>query len=368
MGAADDGSEADEARRQDELAKKLVRLSDDKRQSYQAQVDNAIDRHGTASHAYRLSLVNTYSRGLPPREEALEISEHNRNEQQRAYWNSQGIERERATSPKQHGAELTPTVRDESKQQTLLDDPMAGVRSHGATRNYGKLQETHEQVAAKQNAGQGTAAESATAVLSKQQLHTIAQRCAETRKAGNLEPTPAEIRERNELTKMQTADQEKFDRTHGPAPNEQQKQQFALLDHQQLAERVGAEARSIGQHLRRQGAPGAGSFEHDARRAHHTARLVHEQRQNLGAGIDRTQDAARVVQQQEQHKSAAQEAARGGSTLTSEQRANASPDVQRTLDRKDRADAIRNGGTGPGDRSTRGNARPGNSRPGRRSR
>jgi hypothetical protein len=223
---------------------------------------------------------------------------------------------------------------------------------------------------ARQNAGRGAAGESATALLSKEHLQSLAERYAEVREAGKVEPTPSERRERSDLAALHTASREKLDRDHGSAPNEQQRQERALLDHQQLAESVGLEARLTGQHLRRQGTPGAESFEREARSAHHTARSVHGQRQNLGIGTDRNRDAARVVQQQEQQKqSAEQEATRGGTTLTSEQRANASPDAKQTLDRKERAEASR--GTGPEgkDHSAQpGLAKSGNTRTGGRSR
>lgn len=368
MGASDDGNNADVARRQEEIAKKYARLDDPQRQEFHKSVDRAIEANGGASDHYRLDVINTLLQPIPAREQARQIKEAERNEKHRSYRNEQRIERGQPAVAKHADQDQAGPAHNSGQQATAtprkLDNPLEGVRPSGPLRNYSELQKTHEQVAAKQNADQGTAAEPATAPLSKEQLQAITQRCAETRKAHNLEPTTSDLRERNELTKMHTAAREKLDRAHGAAPNEQKNQQVAMLDHQQLAERLGAEARSIGQHLRRQGVPGAESFEHDARHAHHTARLVHEKRQNLGRALDRVQDPARIVRQQEQQKQAdAQEAARGGSKLTSEQRANASPDVQRTLDRKDRTDAIRNGGARPGERRTQGNAKPANARP-----
>lgn len=115
---------------------------------------------------------------------------------------------------------------------------------------------------------------------------------------------------------------------------------------------------------------GAESYEREARSAFDTARRVHEQRQNLGPGTDRVRDATRVARQDEQQKQvAAQEAARGGTALTSEQRANASPDVKQTLDRTERAEAVRATSIeGKFQSGPQGVTKPGNARSGGRGR
>lgn len=150
---------------------------------------------------------------------------------------------------------------------------MQGVRANGPQRDYGKLQKTQDEAAQRSQAP-----DAATAVLSRQQLQEMSERYAEVRKAGNLQPTPPELRERNDLAKKHSLIAEKTDRAHGTT-DAQQTQQRALLDHQHLAERVGVEARLIGQRLRNQSVPGADIYERESRSALHTARVLHQQRQ-----------------------------------------------------------------------------------------
>jgi hypothetical protein len=366
---------ADDHDRSEELAKKTARLNSEQRQEYEQRVSLAIEDRGRITDQYRLDIVNTQLQSLPRSEYGRQINDAERREQERirsADYRDARVSPPSVAPAKQHSPEPTTPGQDAGKRLPPLEAKNAPSQPRDPKRDYSELQRTHEQVATKQNADQRGSTEPATAMLSKERLHEMAERCADTRKAGNLEPTPSELRERSDLAKMHDASREKLDRAHSPAPNEQQKQERALLDHQQLAERVGIEARMIGQHLRRQSAPGAESFEHDARRAHQTARLVHAQRQNQnpGAIAGPAHDSARVVQQQEQQKqSAAQEAARGGSTVTSEQRANASPDAKQTLDRKDRAEGVRLTGTDGKSQSARHEAaKPDNSRSGGRGR
>ena len=240
-------------------------------------------------------------------------------------------------------------------EQPQRDDPMRGVHSHESKRDYGDLQRTHEQVAAQQKQNP----------LSKEQLQEMEQRYADVRSVGKLEPTPVEMSERKKLLGMQGEVAERLESAHAKSPDAQQEQKRALLDHQHLAEKVGFEARWIGQHLRKQGNPGAESYESDARRVHQTARQVHEQRQNLEPGVERGQDHDRVVRQQDQQKRKdAQQAADGNTSLTSEQRANAPADLKETLDNRNRSDVPRK--EGPATESSgpqKGNIKPGNDRP-----
>ena len=237
---------------------------------------------------------------------------------------------------------------------------MQGVHLHDPKQDYGELHRTHEQVAAqlKQNP------------LSKEQLQEMEQRYADVRTAGKLEPTRTEIGERAKMIAMQGQLTKQLESDHGQDPDApQQKQERALLDHQHLAEKVGFEARWIAQHLRKQGTPEE-SYESEARSIHQTARQVHEQRQNLGASVDRGQEHARVVRQQDQQKrDDAQQAAVGNISLTSEQRANAAADIKQPLDRKDQPDASRTGSAEAVNAGAQeGKVKPSNARPGGRPR
>jgi hypothetical protein len=361
---------ADDHDRADELSKKTAQLSDKQRQQYQTLVNVMADFRGQVTDQYRLDIVNTMLH-LPEKAQGRQLNEARDREEKRPF--DQRDERRRSaavSSAKQLGSEPTVPAQDGGKRQPARDDPMAGVQRHDAPRDYGELRRTHEQVAAKQTDERGAAADSATALLSKEQLQSMADRYAEVRKASNIELTPSEQRKDSEEAKMQAKDRERLERAHGSAPNEQQTQERALLDHQQLAEQVGSAALRLGQHSRKKGAPGAESYEREARSAFDTARRVHEQRQNLGMGADRNRDTSRVTQQQDQQKqSAAQDAERGGSAMTSEQRANASSDVKQTVDRKERAEAVRATGTeGNVQSAQQGITKPGNTRSGGRSR
>jgi len=129
--------------------------------------------------------------------------------------------------------------------------------------------------------------------------------------------------------------------------------------YQHLAEQAGIQARGIARALNAQGSPDAGRYRNDSRNAFNTARAVHQQRQHSGAGLDRSEQTARVVEADRRQKQAgAQEAARGGNELTSEQRANASPETQQTLDRKERNDAAREVGMRSTDQSAQREAAP----------
>ena len=179
MAAANDGSEAEEARRQEELAKKLAQLSDEKRQKYEVHVYNAIDAHGTASHDYRLGLAKTFLQGLPPSEEGRQISDYNDRERKRAYADAQRLERAQ-TGRDQAAPEPTSGRQPEPAAPAL--DPMQGVRANGPQRDYGKLQKTQDEAAQRSQSP-----DPATAVLSRQQLQEMSERYAEVRKAGNLQ-------------------------------------------------------------------------------------------------------------------------------------------------------------------------------------
>lgn len=365
---------ADDHNRADELAKKSATLNDGQRQEYEKRVSLATDDRGRVTDQYRLDIVNTLLQSLPRSEYGRQINDAERREQDRIKLADSRHERSPSTSAvpiKQLNPEPNAPVREDGKRQPAHDDPMAGVQRHAAPHDYTELRRTHEQVAATRDAERSGRPDSATAILSKEQLQSMAERYAEVRKASHIDLTPTEQRKHAEEAKMQATDRERLDRARGSTPNDQQKQEPTLLDHQQLAERVGSEALRLGQYWRKQGAPGAESYEREARSAFDTARRVREQRQNPGPGPDRVREAARVVRQDEQQKqSAAQEAVRDNSPLTSEQRANASPDVKQTLDRKERADSVRSaGGADEKSQSARNeSAKPGNTRSGGRGR
>jgi len=354
MADLDKSGDATEARRHEELAKTLAQLSDDKRQKYETQLANAIERHGQASYEFKLGVAKTYAQGLPANAEARQINEHRDREYHRAFQREQRPERERSNGSNQSERSDPASTRQPQPNEQGRANPAASL-PHAPP--YAELNRTHEKVAAN--------------ALSAEQLQGMADRYAKFRKDKKLEPTLTDRRERETLDRMQTQDRERVTQAHGANPTTEQRRERELLDRQHLAERVGAEARSIGRELRRQGMPGAESFEQDSRRLHETARLVHAQRQRLEPALDRGQELARTSreQQDQQRKTEAQEAKVGNRTLTSEQRANASPEVKQTLDRQERADAVRRTGVEQGFKGAQKEVtQPGNVRSGGRSR
>ena len=240
-------------------------------------------------------------------------------------------------------------------------DPMQGMRLSASQRDYSELKKTHEQVAQRLSAD----AHSPTAPFSKKELEDISKRFAEAREAHNLRRSPAELHEIADLGRQHNKAQEKIDRVHGAQPSPRQKQERELVDQQYLAQRVGIEGRWLGQDLRRQKLPGAERCEQESRRAHHTGRHFHKQRQNLEA--DPVRALARAVQKQDQQKQAEQqqEALRSGQTVTAGKKANAPGNPKKDVDRKERAGQARTGkGNAPKGISQKGPTRPGNTRGG----
>ena len=383
MTGGDEDNSPDDARDDDELASKLARLTEEQRTRYQTEVQNNIDRNAEASRDYRLSLANMLLKNFPAREESLEISELNRRQDQAAYQRDHP-----RAEPNRPGTTLPPIQEPprldrDSAPSPALSQPQPANSLDNKTpnappRDYSELQRTHEQVAEqlKQSGRQaanaeapGQSAEPATAMLSKERLVIMLEHFPEMRREANLPTTQSEINERAALAHMQDADRTKLDQAHGPQPDRQQQDERNLLDHQHLAEQAGVQGKWIALHLKAQNSPDAAQYGDDARRAFQTARLTHEQRQNLRAGSDRAQDAVRDAEEgHHQQQASAQEAARSGGALTSGQRANPSPEVRQTTERQERA-AAREVGVGSKDqKAQQGNANTGKSPSGGRSR
>jgi hypothetical protein len=375
----------DEKDRVDEalLTKRLALLSNEQRQQYQNHVNNATEAHACeVSLEFRLGLTKTYLQGLPPRVEAIQISDYIKDESARVDRHNDRVRQEIIRAKL---AGIDPAARDHpthdqsaakrpAQNQPAHDqpspervDPMQGMRPRVAQRDYSELKKTHEQVAQRLAAE----VESPTASLSKEQLEDMSKRFAEVREAHKLERSRAELREIADLSRMQTKARENLDNVHGPEPDPQQKQQRELLDHQHLAERVGVEGRWLGQDLRRKKLPGAERCEHESRHAHHAGREFHEQRQKLEA--DPVRALARTIQKQDQQQQAdlQQVALRSGRTVTDGRRDNDPENSKKGVDRQERAGHARDGkgkGNDPKQISHKGPTRPGNARGGGRSR
>jgi hypothetical protein len=362
--ADDESKDAPEAR-DDEFAEKLASLSEDKRQTFDRHVTVAIKRNGSASDTYRSDLARALGKGLPSRDELIELEDHRRREDERVFEQSRSVDHT-PQAKRQDAEPLTPSP-DSEASRTQTGDPMEGVKPHGPPRDYDTLRQTHETVAAETHGRREGEKGQAGSPLSKEELQQMAGRCGEIRKAEGIEPTPGELRERDGLLKMQAEGRAKLVRQEDQN-SDARDARGALLEHQQLAERVGLEAQSLTRHMRRQGDPRAENFDNDARRIQQTGLSVYRQRQSLERGEDRVQEASRsATPQDQQRQSDLRQAALGGTTITSEQRAGAAPDIKETLDRTERTQSSRGGETEiAAPRRPDGPARPGTGRPGGR--
>ncbi len=382
MAGGDEDNSPDDAHDDDELANKLARLTAEQHALYRNQVDNNFDLNGKVSRQYQHKLASSLLKNLTPGQLSIELKEHNRQEYQYHYWRDQPAADKHAiqaappvqepATPERAGAEQIPAP------QPAPGNPLEGKLPSGPPRDYSELQRTHEQVAAQlKQAGVQPAgaqppvpsAEPATAMLSKDQLITMLEHFPEMRREANLPTMQSEINERAALAHMQDADRTKLEQAHGPQPDRQQQDERNLLDHQHLSEQAGVQGKWIALHLKAQNSPDAAQYGHDSRLAFQTARLTQEQRQNLRAGSDRVQDVVRDGEEaHHQQQANAQEAARTGGVLSSEQRANASPETRQTMERHERA-AAREVGMGSKDQTAQqGNANTGKSPSGGRSR
>ncbi len=375
MAGGDEDNSPNDAHDDDELANKLARLTEEQHALYRNQVDNSLEQNGNVSRRYQHKLADSLLKDLPPSELSRELGELNRQEFQYTYWRDQPAAAKHTiqtappvqepATPERAGAEQIPPPR------PALNNPLEGKLPSGPPRDYSKLQLAHEEVAAQlKQANAQPSAEPATAMLSKDQLITMLEHFPEIRREANLPTTQSEIHERAALSHVQDADRIKLEQAHGAQPDLQQQHERNLLDHQHLAEQVGVQAKWIAQHLKAQDPAEAGKYNADSRRALRTSHNIYEQRQHPGAARNRTQETARGIEPDEHQKQAdPQQRVQEGKELTSEQRANPSPEARQRIEREERTAAAREvGAKGKDQNAQQGNARTGKSPSGGRSR
>ncbi len=363
----------------DELASKLARLTEEQQARYQREVQNTIDRNVEASEEYRLKLADTLLKDMPDREKNLEIRDLNSRQDQLAYWRDH--ERDRAdrpmpaTAPDREPPNHEPNVPNPSSTaQPNRENSLEGKQPRSPSHDYSELQRTHQQAAdllkqAERPPAATMAPEQSakheTAMLSKESLAIMLEHFPEIRREAGLPTTQSEINERAALTHMQDSNRQKLEQAHAQAPSPQPDKQHAernLLDHQHLAEQVGVQAKWIAEHLKAQSPAEAGKYKADSRRALQTAHFIYEQRQHSGAAKDRSQETARDIEPDHPQKQAhSQESVHEGKELTSEQRANPSPEARQIIEREERVAAAREVGVKGKDQ----NAQPGNTRTGK---
>ncbi len=335
----------------EELTNQLARLNEEQQARYQTQVQNAIDRNVEASRQYRLKLAGILLKDMPDPAKNLEIRDLNRLQDQIAYRRDhERDEKDRAkqtTSPAQEPPVSERKDAPSPVASSGLDNPLQGKNPHAQPRDYSELQRTHDQIAqqSKQAGYQPAApkpheqvAASAIDVLSKETLALMIEHFPEIRREANLLTTRGEIKERDELTRKQEADRIKLEQAHGAQPTPWQHEERNLLDHQHLAEQAGVQAKWIARHLEAQGSPDAARYKNDTFRAFETARHLYGQSQKRAHSHEAT---PKVRDDQSQKQSDEQQALHGGKVLSSEQRANLTPEARHTTERKERAEAAR---------------------------
>ncbi len=375
MAGGDEDNSPNDAHDDDELANKLARLTSEQQALYRNQVENNLDQNGKVSRQYQHKLADSLLKDLPPSELSRELNELNRQEFQYTYWRDQpdaGKHAIQAAPPVQEHASLERTGAEQiPAPQPALVNQLEGKHPNGPSRDYSELQRTHEEVAAQlKQANAQPSAEPATAMLSKDQLITMLEHIPEIRREANLPTTQSEINERAALSHVHDADRIKLEQAHGAQPDLQQQHERNLLDHQHLAEQVGVQAKWIAVHLKAQNPAEAGKYNADSRRALRTAHNIHEQRQHPGAATNRSQETARGIEPDEHQRQAdPQQPVHEGKELTSEQRANPSPEARQRIEREERTAAAREvGAKGKDQNAQQGSARTGKSPSGGRSR
>jgi hypothetical protein len=379
MGDGDEEHSPDGTRDDDELAGKLARLNEDQKTRYDVRLQNFIDRNDEAGRDYRLKLAGALLKQLQAGEEAREIGELDRREQQRLWARDQtrdGQSRSKqALPPAQEAQDKADGPKPSAAPQAKPGDELEGRIPEAPPRDYSALQRLHEGTPPKAGErpsvtpGPGKSSpETAAPLLSRESLAIMIEHFPDIRREANLLIGPSEIRERAELARRQNAEQVKLDRTgatqFGPLRHEERD----LLDHQHLAEQAGLQAKWIAKQLRAKGSPDADDYDAEARAAMRTGRVVQEQRQRPGAR-DSSRDTERTVRADRQKAAEAQEAARGEKHLTSEQRVNLPPDARQAIDRQERVKAAREiMGRAEGKNLKQGQAKSGPARPGGRSR
>jgi hypothetical protein len=363
MAGPDDNNPPNDTHNDDHLAEKLSRLSADQLALYRNHVEINHELNGRVSRVYELKLADALLKNLPANQLSHEVKELNRQESQYTYWRAQP---DRAKPAKEApGSGRTSIVSDQNAprhmQQVELDraDPLKGKVPHAPLHDYSTLQATHEQLATSRKTDQlqpaavkthDPTSTPAAPLMSKDALSLMLEHFPEIRREANLPVTRAEIDERANLSRAQDADRQKLDQEHGTQPNQRQHTERNLLDHQHLAEQVGVQAKYIARQLKANGSPEAAHYDADARRAFHTARGIHEQRQKLDPEIDRSGDAKRGAEGQQAQRQNA------------ERQPNRSPEARYASEGKTRSDAGRETTGGSKDQTAqKGNSNPGKS-------
>lgn len=246
-------------------------------------------------------------------------------------------------------------------------DPLQGLVPQRS--DYRPLDAAHAEVAKSvppAEGGGGGQPPSAPALLSVKELQEFGNQLAALRKTLNYVAVRPETEQLSALAQSQEQDRA---RTMQQAGGDQEKL-LALLGHQHLADRVGVQARWMVEHMQRRGLPGADYIKGKGLQAIQTARAVGKQREAFERGRDRQQEVLPHVVEDQQRQSAAQEAARGGRTLTDAEKANAPADAKPAIERTERAAAAREVGVAgkEAQNTPRQGAQPGNGRGGGRSR
>lgn len=353
MSDAYGNNQPDNPHHNDELAKKLEQLTEERRAAHRSRVNSMIGQRGSVSDEYRLKLANTLLKNMSAREESREISDLNREEQKI----DRHAEPKRVRNTDHQPAPAPTIVRaqggagNEAIRPGHQPDHASQVRPPSAPpRDYAELKDTHARLAnpadnARTQPGTDPLkqpAEITPPILSKQQLVVMIEHFPDIRREAQIVVTQGEVNARAEVSRAQEHDRQRLERKHAAQPHPHQLQEHDLLNHQHLAERVAIEAKWIALHLKAQRSPDAAHYLKDSKDAHYTARVVHAQRHQFGSASHHSPHVTRVAQPaQDQTQAQLQQAVQAGTDLTSDQKANASPNLRQVIARKDMSRAMR---------------------------
>lgn len=311
---------SDEQQRLNELQARFTKEQSARYQSYVGLREMNEER---VTDRFRVFVAHTVLKDLSGTAESRDVKEFARREANNALSGfGDNAFRAPLTGDPSKSAQHSPSA-NETPPPTQAAEPIPKTPNAAtSSRDYSELRRAHEQVAALQRP-QGEQGH-----LSQKELETLQQRYDAFRSDEKLPQIPSDKEELGKLAREQVGARQQVletqarDVSSGAATNHHARE-LSLIDHQHLAERVGTEARQILSQLKDRNPSMSEAFGTQSRQAFATGRHVHEERQNLHRPIARdTKDLPAHEREDRDKKAVEQEAAKGGTQLTADQKAN----------------------------------------------
>ena len=382
MAGGDEDNSPDNARDDDELANKLARLTEEQQALYRNQVDNNFDLNGKVSRQYQHKLADSLLKNLTPGQLSIELKEHNRQEYQYHYW------RDRPAAGK-HAIQAAPPVQEPASLERAGAKQIPAPQSAPAIRSKASCPAARHAITASCNARMSRSRDNRNKAAAtprpkppytppnlrqpccpKSQPYNYARALSRKYAAKPIFPprNPRSMNVPRSPTCKMPIGQSSNKHT---APN------------RTCSSRTSAICSITSTSPSRPACKPNGSPCISRRKTRLTPpstattpawpfgpRVSPMNNGKIsGAGRDRVQDAVRDGEAaHHQQQANAQEAARTGGVLSSEQRANPSPEARQTMERQERATAREAGKGSKDQKAQEGNANTGKSPGGGRSR